>query len=78
MSVRIVRGVLIKLLYYAIKFANTNGFISNEVSSVLRKSKESILDAISNKIENNFTNQIQSHIKKYCLTSSYPIHFYLP
>ncbi len=48
-----------KLLDYAIKFANTNGFISNEVSSVLRKSKESILDAISNKIENNFTNQIK-------------------
>ena len=48
-----------KLLDYAIKFANAKGFISNEVSNVLKKSKESILDAISNKIENNFTNQLK-------------------
>ena len=56
------------LLDYAIKYASTKGFIPNEVANILKKSKENILESVSNKIENNFANQLKyiEKLEKSC------------
>lgn len=57
-----------KLLDYAINLANKKNLIDKTTSLLIRNGKNSIISSISNKIEENLTNQIKAveKIEKFC------------
>lgn len=57
-----------KLLDVAINLAKSNDLISNGVSKVLKQSKNTIINSISDKIEETLTDQLKSieKLEKYC------------
>lgn len=57
-----------ELLDYSINFANKKDIIDNNISSIIKKSKNTIISSISNKIEETLTNQIKAveKIEKSC------------
>lgn len=56
------------LLDYSINFANKRNLIDNNISSVIKKGKNTIISSISNKIEETLTNQIKAveKVEKNC------------
>ena len=64
-------GILDKIsdvLDYSINIANKKDVINNNVSSILKQGKNSIINAVSDKIEERLTNQVKSveKLEKYC------------
>ena len=57
------------MLDYAINLANKKEVINNTIAKLIKKGKNTIIDTISNKIEETLTNQIKSveKLEKYCL-----------
>ncbi len=57
-----------KLLDFAINVAKKNNLITNNVATILKTSKNTILDSVSNKIDETLTNQLKAveKLEKYC------------
>ena len=57
-----------QLLDYSIKIANNSKLINNEVAGIIKTGKNTILEAVSEKIESNLDNQLISleKIQDYC------------
>lgn len=57
-----------KLLDLSINFAKSKNLITPDIANLIKRSKNTIITSVSEKIENNLTNQIKSieKLEKYC------------
>lgn len=57
-----------KLLDLSINFAKSKNLITPDIANLIKRSKNTVITSVSEKIENNLTNQIKSieKLEKYC------------